>query len=267
MKLIIGIAVYASDPLHLDFTEQTVKSIKTKYDKEILLISNYVKPNLKEDLENLAKKYNCQLIENPDGNSVGGAWNIAITKAIIDSAGPKYILLPNNDIVFKSDCIDNLVKFAEEHPDAILWTANTHDNLRTLEQAEINDSFDEHPHFSCFMMSVDGINKLQKIEMGTKEPRAGLFDLGYEAGYFEDNDMHNRILRARLKAYKTASAIFYHYGSRTIKVDDEVFLKNKITYENNRQYFIRKWGFDPHNNPVENDDPIRFKFKEPFYGS
>lgn len=267
MKLIIGIAIYITDPLHLDFTEQTLKSLNTKYNKEILLISNYVKPELQNDVEELAKKYDTKLINNPGGNSVSGAWNIAIQRAFVDGDNPKYVLLPNNDIVFKSDCIDNLINFAEGHNEAILWTANTHENLRTLEQADINDTFDEHPHFSCFMMSVEGLTKLRDIEIGKKEPHPGLFDTAFKAGYFEDNDMHNRILRAKLKAYKTASAVFYHYGSRTIKVDDDLFLQNKVTYEDNRQYFIKKWGFDPHSTAIENDDPIRFKFPEPFYGA
>lgn len=263
MKLIIGIPIYITDPLHIDFTRQTLESINTSHDKQIFIVSNYVKPEFQEEVDKLIKEFHAVNYVN-EKNSVSAAWNRAIDAAVLQNVD--YILLPNNDIVFHPDCIDNLIKFAEEHQDGILWTANTHDNLRTLKTAEMNDSFDEHPHFSCFMMSLKGVEKLQEIEKDTKEPMPGYFDEGFEAAYFEDNDMHNRILRAKLKAYKTASALFYHYGSRTIKVDEDLYLKNNVTYNKNRDYFKSKWGFDPHGSAVENDDPIRFKFKEPFYG-
>lgn len=263
-KITVGIALYITNELHVDFTRQTLESIKTIHDTDIVLVSNYIKDEFRDEVQKLTEQYQGVLLINPVGNCVSEAWNIAIEHAIKNNHD--YVLLPNNDIVFHRFAIDNLVEFAQRHPEFILWTANTHENLRTLSSAELGTSFDEHPHFSCFMMSPDGVKKLQEKEQGTTEPRPGFFDKGFDAAYFEDNDMHQRIIRAGFKAGKTASSLFYHYGSRTIKVDDDLFLHNRITYEENRQYFKRKWGFDPHDAAIENDSEVRFAYKQPFDG-
>jgi hypothetical protein len=175
------------------------------------------------------------------------------------------LLLPNNDLIFKSDAIDKLAKFAKKHQEFIFWTAAEYESEQHLEFYQSDGSYDEHPHFSCFMISPkDFVAKMKAKEEGTGEPFPGYFDENYNPAYFEDGDMHNRILRAGYKAAKTSSALFFHYGSRTIKSDDEMDRKNARTYETNRKYFIKKWGWDPHGKVVDNNDPIRFKFKKPF---
>ena len=262
MKIIIGIPVYLSDELLLDFTQQTINSIhrsKMDHEYEIVVVNNYCSPRLLNDLANLTGDY----ILN-ETNCLASAWNKIIERGIHSKAD--YIIIPNNDLLFHPDCITNLVNFAESHPEFIMWTASEHSNMRTINDVVPGDSFDDHPHFSCFMVSPKSIKFLMDKELGTKEPFPGRFDENFKPAYFEDQDMHNRILRAGFKAGKTASALFYHFGSRTIKIDEELNMKNKRTYENNRAYFIRKWSWDPHNNVTPNDSPIRFRFKEPFGG-
>lgn len=259
VKVLIGIPVYITNELQLDFTLQTLNSIKTKHENKIIVVGNRVD---KEFLPEIEKYPGIVYIAN-DENTVSKAWNMAIKTA--KKEGYNYVLLPNNDILFRHDTIDNLVDFAEaKNKDGLLWTANPHENPRTLHTATPDDSFDEHPHFSCFMVSVKGLMKLKDVECCNGEPYPGLFDENYKAAYFEDNDMHQRILRAGFKAYKTASAIFYHYGSRTIKTDDDLLLTNNITYEANREYFKDKWGFDIHSAAFNNDASERFAFKKPF---
>lgn len=259
MKIVVVTPAYITNELHLDFTQQTVKSIKgfeTEHDIDIVIPVTYCNLNYFDDVNSLST----HVFSTPE-NGVSIGWNAGINYAR-QQLNPDYILVCNNDIVFHPQAIDNLVKFAEEHDEAIMWTANEYPDLRTLKSAEIGTSFDEHPHFSCFMIKPEFVETMGKKE--AKEPFPGLFDENFKPAYFEDGDMHNRILRNGFKALKTASALFYHYGSRTIKSDDDLNRKNASTYEKNREYFQSKWGWDPHGRAVEADDPIRFEYKDPF---
>lgn len=265
MKILIGIPVYINYPLHLEFTQETISSVKTKHDHEFLIMVNYIDDDMVEYLEMFqypSEPANQTVLMNKKGNNLSASWNMALKHGI--SQGFDYTIIPNNDIIFKSDCIDSLVDFAQEHPDAGMWTAAEHTSQFDLEEQKSSGEFDEHPHFSCFMMSPKSVERLGESEIGTKEPYPGFFDENLEPAYFEDGDMHTRIIRAGMKALKTGSAWFYHYGSRTIKVDDELSKINYHTYEKNRNYFRDKWGWDPHNQVMANDDPARFAYKEPF---
>jgi GT2 family glycosyltransferase len=263
MKICIGIATYISNDIQREFTEMTIKSIQTKHEVLVCIVQTYAEEEQQNKLQEFLEEQKLKYIYfKSDRNSVSKAWNQAIIHGTMN--GFDYILIPNNDIIFRSDCIDNLVQFAETHPEFIMWTANSYAVKNKLEEVEINDSFDEAPHFSCFMVKNDFINRFREKELGTKEPVPGLFDDQFQMAYFEDNDMHNRILRAGFKAGKTASALFYHFGSRTIKTDNELNYKNGFSYENNRMYFVRKWGWDPQYKPLTNDDPLRYEYKGPF---
>jgi GT2 family glycosyltransferase len=258
MKVLIAIPIYITKQLHLDFTRETVDSIKSIHKHDIVFVKNRCAPELEPPL----RKMGLTVINNPSGNSVTAAWNMGITRGI--KYKYDYILIPNNDIIFHPKAVDNLVKFAEQHPEFVLWTASEHVNSRTLTAEALGDTFDEHPHFSCFMVSPKTVELLEKKERYTKETLPGLFDEDFRPAYFEDGDYHNRLLRAGFKAGKTASSRFYHYGSRTIGVDDRLNIDNAKTYEINRKRFIEKWGWDPHNSVMPNDDKRRFEYKAPY---
>jgi len=272
MKITIGIPVYVSYDLHLEFTEETVKSIRTKHDTDIVIIQNFCLPSLKLELDSLAKRVGARIVINPKGNVLASSWNYIIEDGISNKSD--YIIIPNNDLILHKDCIDNLIKFAEEHKEFSLWSAaewkgETYEENRRaistmMEGVEYTNLFDDHPHFSCFMVKNDFKDKLSKLEIDSKEPFPGLFDENFVPAYFEDGDMHQRLLRTKLGAGKTTSAIFYHYGSRTIKIDEDLDLRNRDTYDKNRSYFINKWNFDPHGSVISNDDKRRFSVTGPF---
>lgn len=170
--------------------------------------------------------------------SVAEAWNHLADIAFngkdpaIDYIPVDYLIIANSDILFHPKAIDNLVKFAEEYPNYAMWTGAEWSNLRTFKSAEPQTGFDEYPHFSCFMINEETYNTI------------GPFDKNFKGGYCEDLDYHTRILLAGKVAAKTASAWFYHYGSRTIECDPELKKKNMVTHHENRLYFKEKWGVD-----------------------
>ncbi|MFA5013946.1 MAG: glycosyltransferase [Actinomycetota bacterium] len=236
MKLGIVIPVYHANGLHADFTRQTVESITSKdHNLKLYLIVNYSAKGLRPTTFSTKVPMGITVVDNPKGNHVGTAWNMGIKMALAE--GMEYVIVANNDLIFHENCVDNLVDFAQRHLRFIMWTASQWDSLRTIKTilgSSFNDSFDEHPHFSCFMVN----NRLIK--------KVGWFDENLSVAYMEDGDMHYRIILSGNKAGKTNRAKFYHYGSRTIKVDEDLYSKNVRTYEANRDYIRRKWNTDFH---------------------
>ena len=223
MKLTFVIPVYISNALHLDFTRQTLKSIQTSHDHKVIIVNNFCAPAFRPDLERLAT-CDWQLVDNPKGNILASAWNLGIKMSFSGDAGSPsdYCLLLNNDLILHPKCLDNLVTFATNHPKFLIWSASEWANARTLSQAKMTQSFSFHPHFSCFMVAPKTIEVV------------GYFDEHFTMGYFEDNDYHTRILHAGYQAAATNSAKFYHYGSRTINIDDNLKIEGKYHYQKNR---------------------------------
>jgi len=250
MKILVGTIGYITCKEHFYFLQKTMESIKNQYCPgiEIINMIYYNKYN-EEKLFNIYS--NIKEINEDKPFSVSACWNKIIQEGFKQNA--EYILVCNSDIIMNIFCVKNLVNFAESHSKFIFWTASEYDNEFTINESNIvSDTFDEHPHFSCFMLNKKTIDKI------------GYFDEKFYPAYFEDQDYHNRILIAGEKAGKTGMAKFYHYGSRTIKCDEELNKRNFITYEKNRKYFLEKWGYDGHGRGYTNEERIKLSFKKPF---
>lgn len=269
MKIGITIAIYINNEDHLDFTKQTIESINTSHDYNVVLVENFVSDVFRKEYDDYISHKNSFSghefisLKNESGNIVGAAWNQGIKKCF--ELGNEIVLVPNNDIIMHPDAIDNLVKFIKQTKDEfILWTAMPYDNLRNIYSASYTFDYDDHPGFSFFAVTNKSINKLMVAERDTEEPIKGYFDPNFNPAYFEDLDMATRIIKYGFKAGKTASALYYHFGSRTIKVDQELNLKNFTTYEQCRRYFENKWGIDAHGKPLSNEDLKNLTHKTPF---
>lgn len=279
MKLTIVIPVYISTDLHLDFTRLTIESIKTKHDYQVIVINNFCEPQFQAKLDQLATLPRTQVIDNPKGNILASAWNLGIklsfekkrrhssnlrpqpdmptqidpgSEAPLDPGSNRpadFCLLLNNDILLHPLCIDNLVQFAKDHPEFLLWSASEWADARTLAKAKLSSKFSLHPHFSLFMVSPKTIETV------------GYFDEHFIMGYFEDNDYHTRILVKGFQASAADNAKFYHYGSRTINVDDDLKIEGKFHYQQNRAYFKKKWGLDIHGRAFDPPEAILKEIK------
>lgn len=262
MKIAITFPVYIKNEDHLYFTKQTLETIKTLHDYKVFLIVNYLEPSLEKKFDELVDSDQRIYARYNTENNVSKAWNMGIECALKEEIPT--IIIPNNDIIWHEKCIDNLVKFINDHPEFLLWTANPYHSMRGLNSVEFNDSFDIHPGFSCFAVTSQSLGKLKEIEEKTYEPFPGRFDENFHGAYFEDQDFHQRILRVGCDAAKTASAVYYHFGSRTIKVDEELNNNNHVTYENNRNYFAQKWGYDAHGRGFTNEERVELGFPNAF---
>lgn len=219
----VGIVAYVTCSLHEFFLKETIESVLSAYSNSVILIY----PNRVDLRLGNFEKFYLQRVEKEV--SVAKAWNTLIEEGLRKA---DYVLILNSDVILRQDSISNLLKFAEEHKEAIMWTMAEAPDRRKLESQELSVNFDEHPHFSAFMVDKRLFEKV------------GKFDENFEMAYMEDLDMHLRILLAGEKALKTASALFYHYGSRTIACDLEVKARSDYYHARNRDYFKRKWGVD-----------------------
>lgn len=230
-NILISAPLYVTNDIHKDFAKRTLDSVRSKHDFDVLLVRNN---------DNDFSYEGAEVIDN-DKNCVSRAWNLALER------GRKYdyILLPNLDIIFKEDCIDNLVAFAESKlEDSIMWTASEYSDLRTLQSAQYTKEYGESPHFSCFMVRGNFSEELAKVDIDKKN--AGKFDEKFEPAYFEDLDMHNRIRLSGKHAYRTTDALFYHFGSRTIKASDDPYkAEMDLGSTKTRPYYMNKWGAIP----------------------
>jgi len=247
------VPIYHSSDILFNFTKETIESIKSaNHNIYLYIIVNYST----KELYPYPEKFNLdpcikftQILENPKGNEVGASWNYGIKQALKD--GCDYVMVLNNDLVLNKLCVDNLVSFAEDHKEFIMWTASEWLKKETLHTTGNVYSFSEYPHFSYFMVNKKTIDTI------------GWFDENLKMAYFEDCLYHYQIIVLGQKAGKTESAKFYHYGSRSIKTDDNLYDKNKRSYEDNRAYVIKKCGFDPHEKvyvPPESMLEVGFKF-------
>lgn len=280
MKILFTAPVYISNQLHYDFVEETINSIKTPYEHQIVLVENYI---CDDNYGNKVKALCDVLLPNPCGNNVSGGWNEGIKFGLKN--GFDYIFVINLDIIFHKDAIQNIINYMEANKEPALYTCSEWNDRRTINSLELEyqkdvvilhkfgkdnpdvnvwEAVDNHPHFSCFVVTKSGIDRLADFEKGTKEPTPGLFDTGFEKAYFEDQDYHQRLLLAGLQSVKVNSSIFYHYGSRTIKSDEELENKNVVNYEANREYFKKKWGYDSHGQVPTDEERIKMSFKTAF---
>lgn len=242
MKIGVGFATFISNDELMSYARQTYESaVSQEHELDFAFAINGLgKFDYLQELEKVGT-----IVPN-DENCVSKAWNNIIRELL--GRGCRYVIVPNLDIIFKSDAIDRLVGYAEVDRSRILWTATQWED-RNIEDAQTEESVNDHPHFSCFMVDERLLDHV------------GPFDENFRPAYNEDLDMHWRIRLAGYSAVGYNGAKFFHYGSRTINCDPNLMQKNMVTHGRNDRYFIRKWGYKP---PTANDPFTDSMYRYPF---
>jgi len=165
------------------------------------------------------------VIDNYDNNrGVSGAWNEGMDRAIAD--GHRYAIISNDDVEFRPGTIHKLYS-AMINNNLVIVSANQ--NVDSPEESLL-----ESADFYCFMVDMP---KLLRV--------CGRFDQNFTPAYFEDNDMHRRIILAGLTTKIHAGAKAFHHGSATQNGTPGGPVTPPHQFEQNRAYFIRKWGGNP----------------------
>ena len=234
-----------------------IRTIYTEFSYHIYLIDNNSDPETKKKLAYLDKREYITIVYNNTNIGCASSWNQGI-KIAIEEYNIDYAVVLNNDILLHKDCIDNMISnlICGGFPfvsgmDVCKECAKPFDvlNLKTPDKKFVVDA----PEFSCYALNIKLLEIMKDKEKGFEE-YPGLFDQKYYPAYFEDNDFHRRLKLIGMRAVKINTALYYHYGSRTIKENDDVKVISDTYYLTNKQRYIEKWG----------GKPGKEKFKIPF---
>lgn len=198
------------------------------------------------------KNHTLHLVRNENNTGCAAGWNAGVKCGMEN--GYSHMLIINNDILVSPKTISQLWRKMRLDPTKVLVSAldvagevKVPEMVLDLEN-EVNkkeESEAPHPHFSCFMISRETIEKV------------GYFDEVFYPAYFEDNSYHYRIklLCGPDAAITITKAPFYHFGSRT---QNESLGGQPVVpgpaFVENRQRFIKLWG----------DMPNKETFKHPY---
>ena len=154
-----------------------------------------------------------------ENRGVSKGWNEGLRRAIELKLDAAFIV--NDDVVFEAGTMANML--------TSLWG---HDLVSGYDTRKGFDNPDS-PDFACFL--VDPIRFVFKF---------GWFDERFSPAYFEDNDMAYRVKIGGGSYLKCDKSPFTHKGSVTQNWGGVQVVSHSM-FENNREYYISKWGGQP----------------------
>lgn len=231
-KIILSIVIVNTNTK--DLTVGCIRSIEKEAKDmpfEVLLTDNGSTDGSVEAFQKLLReefwKDKFTLILNNNNAGYAKANNQGINKA-----SGKYILLLNNDTIVHKDSLQNLVKFAEDTPDAgvigskLLNIDGTLQmscfNFPTIKNAILEYYFGRKGLFDKFAPKGDKPSTVDAVvgAVFLMTPKAikdvGILDERYWA-YFEDIDYCRQCWRKGLKVYYLPDSIITHYHGATFK--------------------------------------------------
>jgi len=240
-----------------DYVIELLYTICTKYSYHIYLIDNNSNEETKKKLKSLEEREYLTIVYNETNIGCASAWNQGIELAILEHE-IDYAVILNNDVLLHKDCVDNMIKVINKYGIPFVSGFDVAKECeypkQILEQRLPDKKFIvDAPQFSCYALSIKLLDILKEREQGVEE-YPGRFDQKFYPAYFEDNDFHYRLKLKHERGVATSDALYYHYGSRTIKENVDVGEISDSYYIQNKQRYIEKWG----------GEPGKEKFKIPF---
>lgn len=153
------------------------------------------------------------IVINPSMNlGVAESWN-AFMRTFND-----FVILSNDDVVFRQDTLEKLVGAAMTHADTGFF----------------------YPH-----AQTDNAYSLFLLRNWLYET-IGDFDASFFPAYFEDNDWDYRRRLGNHKIMKVDGCFYDHVGSSTLKLfTQQERNQHDASFRKNRAYYLRKWGGEP----------------------
>ncbi len=208
-------------------TIECVESVKNlNYNNyNILIIDNGSSDNSSQVLKDRFRE--CEFIQNTDNLGFAEGNNVGMRHAL--SKGADYVLILNNDVVVEKDCLDQLVKIAQEHKKAGMLAPKVYyysdrDIINSLGTSI--DWFRLRP-YSSFCGNKDGgqfdylgeadilVGCAIFVKKETIE-KIGLMDENFFI-FHEEADWCLRNIKSGLKNIVVPKAIAYHKASKTMK--------------------------------------------------
>jgi len=209
------------------YLKETIDSLVCEDEFKVMIVDNFSTDGTRDWVVNSGHEH----ILNPSNFGVARAWNQIIYWGLSHDDF-EVVFIMNNDIVLHKDSLDNMMQSIRENGKEAISGVNIGINPSML-QSCTRPTFRYSPamSFSCFGLIKSTIT------------RVGVFDEGFKLAYFEDNDMHHRMMLEEIKCSADLWAPFTHYGSRTIK--EGGVTNHADHFKQNKEFFRKKWGFVP----------------------
>lgn len=156
---------------------------------------------------------NMEIYQAPMNLGVGPSWNL-----FLSSVGDDYVIIANDDIEVHYKTIEQMVAYADTHPDQIFFAG----------------SGDSGNAFSLFLLTQRGYKLI------------GPFDERFYPAYYEDNDYARRTMLAGYSIITVEAATYDHVGSSTLAhYTPEQMAQHHKAFQKNTRYYLYKWGGMP----------------------
>jgi GT2 family glycosyltransferase len=165
------------------------------------------------------------VIKNWEANyGVASGWNMGLRRA--RELGVARAIIANDDVEFSPGAIGEMNAVMDE-TGAFLVSANQNGS-------KSGQRYIDGADFFCYLVDVN--NLIETV---------GWFDENIWPAYFEDNDMHRRMVLAGRDGKIAIDAHVKHHGSATQNYDPECPVVIPEKFVGLRDYFIEKWGGEP----------------------
>jgi hypothetical protein len=211
-------------------TVNAARSWKTSHDASVILVATKLTVNPDDLLKRVQSvcPLRVSLVHKPEEEiSVAKAWNMGCSAGIWSR--DDFLMVTANDVIHYPRSIDALVEYGVAHPECPLWSGLDMNGKFQVDPSGITEGCD----FAGCMLRPSTID------------RFGWFDEGYTGAYFEDNDYVARLWSNDVACNIVHAAQFYHYGSQTVRLDNEAKTRIEGLFGANKARFLRKWGYGP----------------------
>ncbi|HSQ41738.1 MAG TPA: glycosyltransferase, partial [Fibrobacteraceae bacterium] len=226
----------------VEYTRKCIESLRThcRQNYELILINNGSTDGTAAYFNSVP---NAIVIHNEKNLGVAAGWNQGLVRA-----SGNYVLILNNDTIPGPGFLENLVRCAENHPDAgiIVPRSNRIAGPQVIEDFQYQDET-EIPSLAAQIQSENDLScwefpRLKGFCMLIPRPvleRIGPFDEQFGFGNFEDDDYSCRVRYSGYRLLVADDSFLFHFGSVSFR-DAGVDWNRQMT--ENMGKFNRKWS-------------------------
>lgn len=252
-KVLVGVATFGNT----DFTKLTIESIRetSSYDLDFFIVVG--KPGDSETLNWLSTEPDIKFKVHTENKGFPASVNDIYDYAWVEN-NYDYLIIAGNDIVAYPHAVDSLIHLADISDYEVISSNQV--DIRTFLSlfpehrkyfggenlifrnfnCKCWEDFKEYsPILSINHMALLDIQNLCIYKKSVFD-KIGYTDVAFYPAYFIDNDYARRIVLAGIKCCSLSNSRFLHFWSRTIKQGSGGSTNHY--FENNRAYYISKWG-------------------------
>lgn len=242
----------------IEFSKICIEYIQKTVTSEYDLLVIVGKPGDNETIKYLEYN-NIKYISHDKNYGFAVALNDAMDYCWKDNNYTNFIIV-GNDVFCYPNAIDNLIDLADKSSYDIISATEYSikdfvvDFPETREIIEGDDYiikdlsnrfWDKFTDYNKpFMVSDLGMKDIQNLALYKRSlfDTVGYIDVNFFPAYYQDNDLARRCHLSGLKGCTLGNSIYFHCWSRTIKQGSGG--SNNRFFENNREYYMTKWGGD-----------------------